>query len=129
MQRRTAGIVGFVVASMIPAIVFSAFTPLVERSDIVGRIGLFPGFYLFSASATVLVALPTFFLFLRFNLVRWWSVLGVGFAIGALMAIIVRWPTQPREVIIMGGIGVLSALGFWVVWTRGSEPTQASIPR
>jgi hypothetical protein len=123
MRRITAGIVGFVVAPLISALILSATTRLFEPSDIVARIGMVPVFYYFSAIATALLGMPAFFLFFRFRIIRWWSILGSGLAIGALMGVIVGTPSRAQvpDMLLMATAGAASALGFWLIWRQGRE--------
>jgi hypothetical protein len=123
MRRITAGVVGFLVAPLISALILAATTRLFEPSDIVARIGMVPVFYYFSGMATVLLGLPAFFLFLRFKIIRWWSVLTGGLVIGALMGAIVgaQNHAQLPNVLFMAATGAASALGFWLIWRQGRE--------
>ena len=126
MRRTTAAVVGFLVASLIPALLFSVLSPVSGGTDIIAMLRLLPGFYVFSLLATVVLAVPVFLLFLRFRLVRWWSVLGAGFGIGALIGFIVRSPNpvQIRDVLVMSLTGVAAALGFWLVWNQAKAKPQ-----
>ena len=128
MRRVTAGILGFAVASLISALILSATTRLFEPFDIVSRIGMVPVFYYFSSMVAVLLGLPAFLLFLRLRLIRWWSVLGAGLTIGALMGVIVGRPNGVRapEVLFMAATGAASALGFWLVWKQSSDKTDGA---
>ena len=121
MRRTTAGVVGFVVAPLISALILAAATRLFEPSDIVARIAMVPVFYYFSAMATVLLGLPAFFLLLRFRINRWWSVVVGGLIIGALMGALVGAPNHAQlpNVLLMAATGTASALGFWLIWRQG----------
>jgi hypothetical protein len=123
MRRITAGVVGFLVAPLISALILSATTRLFEPGDIAGRVGMVPVFYYFSAIATVVLGLPAFFLFLHFRIVRWWSVLAGGMVIGALMGAIVGAPNHAQlpDMLLMAAAGSVAALGFWVIWRQGRE--------
>jgi RHS repeat-associated protein len=72
---------------------------------------------------TALLGLPAFFLFLRFRIIRWWSVLGSGLAIGARMGVIVGTPSRAQvpDMLLMAAAGAASALGFWFIWRQGHE--------
>lgn len=123
MRRLTAAVLGFVVAPLISALVLSATTRLFAPLDVVGRIGMVPVFYYFSAGATILLGLPAFLLFLHFKIIRWWSILGSGLAIGALMGVIVgaQNGAQVPDALLMATAGAASALGFWLIWRRARE--------
>ena len=127
MRRLTAGILGFAVASLISALMLSATTRLVEPFDIIARLGMVPVFLYFSGMAVILVAVPVFFLFLKFNLIHRWSVVAAGLVIGALMGSIVGTPSRGHvlDILFMAGVGAVSALAFWVVWKQGREEGKA----
>jgi hypothetical protein len=125
VRRVTAGVLAFAAAALVPAVILSATTPLFEGTDVVPRIGMLPVFGFFSAAAVALFGIPLFLLFLRFGLVRWWSVLGAGLVGGALVGVIVSSNRlQAPAVLFMSGIGIAAALAFWVVWRLGREPTR-----
>jgi hypothetical protein len=122
MRRVTAGVVGFAVAPLVPAIFFAVRNSLVGPWDVVARVAMVPMVYLPSALFTVVFGLPIFFLFLRFRLIRWWSVLGAGLGIGALVGVIVQSPNlQPPEILFTAVTGAASALCFWLFWRQGRE--------
>jgi hypothetical protein len=128
MRRSTAGVLGFAVAPLISAVILSATTRLVDRFDIVARIGMVPVFYFFSALATIVLGLPAFLLFSRFGMVRWWSILGSGLLIGALMGAIVGKPNRAQvpDMLLMAAGGTVAALGFWLIWRQGQHANAAS---
>ena len=123
MRQRTAGIVGFIVAPLIAALIFSATTPLVRPQDVLSRIEMLPMAFLPAAGVTILIALPAFLLFKHFGLVRWWSVIGIGSVIGALIGCTLgsRNLAQVPGILFMAGTGAVSALGFWLIWIRGRQ--------
>jgi hypothetical protein len=128
MRTVTAGIVGFLVAPLIAALILSATTRLVPPSDIIARIGMLPVFYYFSAVATCLLGLPVFLIFRRLRLLRWWSVLASGFVIGALMGALVGESNHAQlpDMLLMAGAGAVAALGFWAIWSQGREIARSS---
>jgi hypothetical protein len=127
MRQLSAGIVGFVVAPLIAALIISATTQLVRPQDILSRIEMVPMVFLPAAGVTILVALPAFLLFKRFGLVRWWSAMGVGLAIGAFMGCTFGFHlAQVPDILFMAGTGAVSALGFWLIWTRGRQGKAAA---
>jgi hypothetical protein len=74
-------------------------------------------FLFFSAAAVTLLGVPAFLVLYRFGLVRWWSTVGTGLLIGALIGVAVRFPaTQLQDLVVMSAMGALSALAFWLVW-------------
>jgi hypothetical protein len=82
-----------------------------------------PVFYYFSAMAAGLLGLPIFLVLFHFKLIRWWSAVGAGLAIGALMGVIVESPhrIQIPEMLFMASTGAASTLGFWLIWRQGRE--------
>jgi len=82
-----------------------------------------PVFYYFSAMAAILFGLPVFLVLFRFNLIRWWSALGAGMTIGALMGVIVESPhvIQIPEILFIAATGAASTLGFWLIWKQGRD--------
>lgn len=123
MRRSTAGVLAFAVAPLISAVMLSATTPLVDRIDVVGKLGLVPVFYFYCAAVTLIAGLPIFLVLLRFGLARWWMALLVGLIIGAASAFVIESPHSPTAslVLFMGGTGTVSALGFWLLWRQGSQ--------
>jgi hypothetical protein len=123
MRRRTAAVLGFLSAPLVSALIGAALTPVTRTFDLRAFLGLVPVFYFFAAVVTVLLGIPAFLLLLRFKLVRWWSALGAGFLIGALVALIMRSPNaiQPRDVLVFAPTGAASALSFWLIWKLGRE--------
>ena len=131
MRRVTAGVLAFAVAPMISAVMLSATTPLVDRLDLVGKLGLLPVFYFYCTAVALIVGLPTFFVLLRFGLVRWWTALLVGLIIGGVSAFVVESPHSPTAslVLFMAGTGMVSALGFWLIWRQGRQATGIDQPK
>lgn len=121
MKESTAAIVGFLVAPVPPALMFGLSTPVIrEGPDLIAIMGLFIVGYFFAALATGVFAVPAFFLGRRLRLIRWWSALTVGFAIGAAVAVIIQLPApvQSRAVIFLALMGAASALIFWIIWEQ-----------
>jgi len=79
--------------------------------------------YVFSILAEVFFGTPIFLLGLRFNLIKWWSALPAGFAVGALATLVLRLPNlaPARELLGMGFIGAASGFGFWLVWKQAAS--------
>jgi uncharacterized membrane protein YvlD (DUF360 family) len=118
MSKVAAAIVGFLAASLIPALMFAVLTPVSGRFDLPSMLGLFTVGYFFSAMATILFGLPAFFLIHYFRLIRWWSTLAAGCAVGAIVAIIVRLPNrvEVNDLLVMCAMGTAAAFAFWLVW-------------
>jgi hypothetical protein len=107
-----------IVASAVPAGLFAVLTPLSGTLDTRSVVGTFWVVYPFSAAATLLFGAPAYLLVSRFNLVRWWSAIAAGGAIGLLVAVLIRLPNSVhvRDLLIMGVAGALSGFSFWLVW-------------
>lgn len=79
-------------------------------------------FYSYAFAATLLLGLPSFLVFRRLKLVRWWSSIMSGVVIGLIAKIAVD-PSGTglgsSALVIWGGLGGLSALVFWLVWLLG----------
>lgn len=116
----TAAAAGFLVASAIPAAIFSTLWPLDETHRIGSIASSFVVAYPFSAAATILLGLPTFLLLRPFRPGQWWSVLAAGFLLGTIASILIRLPGQPdlADVLKNGPTGAVTALVFWLIWKR-----------
>ena len=104
----------------------AAATGVLFFSDLArGRLNGFPvitvlGFgviaYLVATAVTFALGMPTFSFLRRFNLVRWWSALASGAAIGVLVALPFGFPFRDGgATAIMSGAGAFSALIFWLI--------------
>jgi len=124
MNKRDATNVGFIVASAIPALLLSVFTPLSGELSIKSFVGTFVITYMFSAAATVVFGVPLFLLFRRIGIITWWSVLVGGFLAGVLVSIVIRLPDSPnaRDMLMDGPMAAASAFVFWLIWKRGRDP-------
>jgi hypothetical protein len=73
--------------------------------------------YVFAGSATLVIALPAYLVLRRFKLVRWWSALVAGSAVGFLFALMVGPFTSPllHGTFPMLIIGAASGLVFWFI--------------
>lgn len=94
MKKRTALVVGFFTAPLISALIGAALTPITRSVEVVSIFGLLPLLYFFSFLTTLLFGVPAFFMLLRLRLIAWWSTIGAGAGIGAVVAIIVRLPDR-----------------------------------
>jgi hypothetical protein len=127
MRRLTAGIVGFLVAPLVPAIIFAVKNSLVGPLDVVARIEMVPLVYLPAVLVTAVFGLPVFLLLLRFKFIRWWTTFVAGLAIGALVGVIVESPNlQVPEILFTAVTGSLAALAFWLIWRQGQHANAAS---
>ena len=111
---------GFLVAALLPAVAGALLTPAV-RGDIQALLGMTVVFLFFSAAAIALFGVPAFLLLHRFGLVRWWSAMGAGVLLGAIIGVAIRLPGTPQlqDLAVMALMGAASALVFWLVWRLG----------
>jgi hypothetical protein len=125
VARPAAALLGFFAASLVPPIVF------VSRGASDGAVGLldiFAAFLLllfFSVAMVALFGVPAFLLLRRFKLVDWWSALGTGLVIGAVLGFLIGAPDSPEisDVLTMAGTGAASGLAFWFVYrTISAQP-------
>jgi hypothetical protein len=123
-----AAVPAFIVASLVPAVVFALVNPLTDKGSVKSLLGWVLVFYLYSLLATVFLGLPVFLVLRRLGLIRWWSALASGAAIGALVTVLVNPAAAvSRDVFLAIGAGALAALGFWAVWAlrKGGKATAA----
>ena len=122
-----AAAIGFMVASLIPAVIIAVISPLDGVRDIRSILSSALIFYPFAVAFVVLLGLPTFLLLRPFRPGHWWSATIVGFLLGAIVAAVVRLPSFPalRELLQFGSMAALSAVAFWLIWRR-SVPQKAS---
>ena len=123
MRESAAAAVGFLAASIFPAAVLSVMAPLNGELSISSAAVTFLAAYPFSAAFTFLFGIPTFLLLRRFGPGKWWSVLVVGFLLGALVSVVVRLPGRPNphDILLDGPLAAGSALVFWLIWRRGKR--------
>jgi hypothetical protein len=118
LKKSRSIVVGFLVAAAIPTVVFA----IQVKTDYI--LGLLPMLLYFLTMAMAVLGLPAFLILRRFNLVRWWSALASGLAIGTLMAVLVRLPGSPRfdeMALSMTLSGAASGLAFFLIWNT-SKP-------
>jgi hypothetical protein len=122
MQRLTAGIIGFAAAPLAPAVLFAMENSLMSPKDILGRLGWIPLIYVPALVITVVLGLPLFLLLRRFELVKWWSALGLGAVVGALVGLLLQSPQfDIVQLLYSTSSGCLGALGFWLIWRQGRD--------
>jgi uncharacterized membrane protein YagU involved in acid resistance len=127
MRSVVSAMIGFLVAPLIPAVIFALSSPGLGGGidgNVATILGLVVVGYFFSAAATALLGVPLFLLLRRFSLVRWWSTLLVGFLIGVVVFFVVlpAHATIPIPgVLLFGFMGALSAFVFWFIWMAGGK--------
>lgn len=117
--------VAFAVAFLIPSIALALLTPPTGgaiNTDLVSISGLTAIFYVYCVGLAGPLAVPTFLLLRRHRLVRWWSALGAGTIIGAIVELVLGLPrVVPDSRVLMAGIcmGAFAAMIFWLIWRLG----------
>ena len=115
-------IIGFLAAAVLPALMFGLLTPVLTRgsinTDLRSVLGLSLLAYPFACLAELVFAVPGFLALSLLNLVRWWTAVASGLLIGAIVDLVIGFPTpvQPRALLLMAATGGVSALIFWLIW-------------
>lgn len=107
---------GFVLASLVPAVAFALATPIHRGRLSVDQLGIVPVFLVFSFAAVALIGLPIYFLLRRMQLVTWWPSLLAGGVAGVIVTFAVRLPSLPllNDFIFTCPVAALSAFIFWL---------------
>jgi len=108
-------IYGFLVASIVPAIIGSLLSPVNEEPSFIFTAAGFLVFYPFSAVFVFGLGVPTFLLLRPLRPGAWWSVAAIGFLLGIVVAVALRLPylPNPEDFPGMGALGAFTALVFW----------------
>ena len=123
MRKKTAAILGFFAAPVVPAVFCAIGTDLYRDEDILSKLPLVPFFYMFSLSASFFLGLPAFLLGRHLHFIRWWTALVTGSAIGAIVVILIRQQSRlnAQDFAIYCPLGAVSAITFWLIWRCGQE--------
>lgn len=119
MTRYTASVAGFAFAPLISAVVCSVLTPIPGAR--LSGFNMLSLFYICAFVITVVAAVPTYLVLLRFRLVTCWSIVASGAVIGALVGLVLLAPNpmQSHGIVVTALTGALSACGFWTIWRLG----------
>lgn len=131
MSNRSAILVGFIVATVIPPSVLATASLFLESSSgsLADKLALFVGafatFLLPSTALMIVVGLPAFLISSRYDLAKWWSALIVGALTGVSIAL-ARPGNVPyaESFLTYLPIGTITALVFWVVWKLAAVSNQ-----
>jgi hypothetical protein len=79
-----------------------------------------------SICVVAVLGVPAFLVLHKFQLVSWYSSVIAGLLIGVLVAIAITLPNviTPRDALIMGTVGGLSAFCFWEIWKHGRDSAE-----
>jgi hypothetical protein len=117
MTELKRAVLGFLVATTIPAAVLSIFWPLGGEHRIDAILGSFAVAYPFSAGFTISLGLPAFLVLRPFRPGNWWSAVVVGIILGAVVAMLIRrGHLFPEDLANFCAIGGLTAFVFWLIW-------------
>lgn len=135
-------VAGFLLAPLVAAFCGSLLTPVTNsgpitpfgmlNNDLRALLGLTFVFYFYALPFSAVFAVPTFILFKKLDLVRWWSTILAGAVIGALCSFLFTLDrllrTHDLQLEIGGYIswsvlGALGAMVFWLVWKQGQPKT------
>ena len=115
-------LVAFLSAPLVVAIGWAAYTFFLADpdsrpvSEVIGEFFVTVVIvYMGAAWATVLVAVPLYFLLRRFDLVRSWTAVFVGALIGGVMGAFLGNLASPAGAFWLGLLGGLAGLVFWHV--------------
>jgi hypothetical protein len=98
----------------VPAVAFAVTSPAFN-SELGSIAGASVFFYFFALVPTIVLGVPAFLLLLRFNLVRWWSSVVGGAAIGLIVAFAIGANATLSAFGFCSAVGALAAFVFWVV--------------
>jgi hypothetical protein len=124
IKKAAVAAVGFLSASLLPAVVFAVLTPILGDRFSIVQLGLVPVFFVFSAAAVLLIGTPMFLILRALHLVNWWSALVAGCLGGAIVSVILRLPAHPvpGDFLIDCPTGAASAFVFWLILKINEDP-------
>ena len=125
-------VVALLTSALVPAIVLAVLTPRtgdITHKDLWLVLRMAAFFYPFAVMFAALFGLPTFFLFRRLGILKWWSTLLAGCAIGIVAITTVTWGILAgRYLLLYAVVGGVSALVFWVIWARAACGRGGAVP-
>jgi hypothetical protein len=126
-SQSTAITTAFLISPLIAVAVGAAFTPAGSWLDPVTDLVFALIAYLITLAVGILFGVPIFLLLAKARLINWWMSIFAGFAVGFVMAVLIRLQStlQLHDVVVLGSEGAASALSFWVIWKTGPEPFES----
>ena len=133
MTKHAATVAALFLTPIIPGGIFAVFFfATYDLTDFSLILAMWPIGYIFGVWAVLIFGVPALLLGVKLSLIRWWSVAIVGFAIGALVSIILRlwgdwrnpemWSHETAySIAILGATGTASAIFFWLIWRLGQK--------
>ncbi len=117
MRQSDSAVWAFAASTLLPAVVVSVRTPLTDDLTVSSFIASLFVAFLFSLAANVLLGVPTFLIMRKLKWMRWWSAVAVGLVLGALLSVLIRFPSfDASDFLTIVPLTVLSTLTFWVIW-------------
>ena len=115
--------VGFVTSPLIPGIVIATDERIRGVVDIFPIGGLLVIGYFFAGLATFTLGRPVILLLPRFNLIKLWTTVISGLAIGAIVGILFQLPDLilNRVVLVYSMAGAAAAFWWWIFWLIGKK--------
>ena len=128
MRQWQATLLGFLAASLLPAVFQATVFPLSGERDVASISATFLVAYWFSALFVGILGVPMFLILRRLGLVSWWSA-AIGGTLGGVMVpfILINNP----EVAVLTRftvLGAVSGLLFWTCWRLGAAGPFANEP-
>lgn len=130
MGKRSAIVVGFLIASVIPAIELALLSLMSEARvhsmtflDAFLLVAVsFLVFYPYSILFAAVIGVPLFFACRRLGVVTWWSALVCGALIGTLASAAFHSARDPYidDLLRFVPVGSIAAYAFWLVWRRAA---------
>lgn len=123
MNKTTATILGFAAAPIIPSVYSALTTHITENFNLFAQLSLIIIVYGYALWFTIIFGVPTFLLARHFKLIRWWSALIAGIAIGAIVVVLVYFRGKPdvHAFMITCPLGGATGFTFWLIWKQGRE--------
>jgi hypothetical protein len=116
-SERRSLVLGAIVADLVAAALFAAFTYVTDKSGLQGLDYFFVLLLVglaYSFIAICVFALPLFFVLRRLKAINWATSIAAGFFIGAAMAALTAWPQNGLTDIVRMNIEDGSVLRVWV---------------
>jgi len=124
--------VALAVSAVVPAVALGVLSPLTGGTGHKDRLAILElalFFYAYAAAYAVALGVPTFLLFRRLGILRWWTTVLAGYAIGIVTMTIATFQIPPpRALLLYGALGAASALVFWAIWTRAPSGSPYDVP-
>ena len=126
MKPTYATVLGFALAPLVPAGVFSMTSPGLTDGGWLTAILFIPIFYTFTLFFTAVLGVPLYLCLRRWGLVTWWSALMGGAAVGS--AVLMALQATAEAAFFGAGVGATEALAFWTIWRLGRVSAENERP-